>query len=136
MSGLLLDTHALHWLATGDARLSAVARAAISAHIGNLYVSSISALELALLAHHRNPARRINFKMPVRKWFEGALAWHGVQDIPVRSSLCAEAPSLKLLQADPYDRLIVATALEGGMDLCTKDGPTTMSGVTGLKVIW
>ena len=48
---IVLDTHALVWWVTGDAELSANARAAIKKELngGEIIVSSISAWEIAML---------------------------------------------------------------------------------------
>ena len=45
---LLFDTHALVWLSSTQNLLSALARRSIEQHPEELYVSSISALEIAI----------------------------------------------------------------------------------------
>jgi PIN domain nuclease of toxin-antitoxin system len=46
---LLLDTHAVIWLATDLSQLTDHAKAAILFHASELYISSITALEISLL---------------------------------------------------------------------------------------
>ena len=61
---LLLDTHALVWLATDLSQLTDAAKAAIRFHSTELHVSAISALEISLLPQcgklkwGRNPLSR------------------------------------------------------------------------------
>lgn len=49
--------------------------------------------------------------------------------IPVSINAAIRAPVLRLPHTDPYDRLIVATALDLGVPLITKDGNITDSGI-------
>ncbi len=46
---ILLDTHALIWLASDPEKLSSSARDAIAAHAGAIYCSVVSTWEAALL---------------------------------------------------------------------------------------
>ena len=64
--------------------------------------------------------------------FAAALEYHGV--IPMSLNAAIAAPVLRLSHSDPYDRLIVATALDLGVPLLTKDGNITDSGI--VRVIW
>jgi len=57
-----------------------------------------------------------------------------VTRIPITLTAAINAPSLPLPHGDPHDRLIVATALELGVPLITKDGNITDSGI--VPVIW
>lgn len=45
-----------------------------------------------------------------------------------------KAPRLALPHGDPYDRMIVASVLDLGIPLVTKDGNITDSGI--VRVIW
>jgi PIN domain nuclease of toxin-antitoxin system len=55
---LLLDTHALVWLATDLSQLTDAAKSAIRFHSTELHVSSVSALEISPPIH-RDPFDRI-----------------------------------------------------------------------------
>lgn len=127
---LLLDTHALHWLATGDERLSPGAKSAISASVGDLWVSSISALELAL----HETRGKLTFPVPFPKWWQGVLDHHGIRDLPVDWRIAADAPFVGVPHKDPFDRLIVATALRQRMKLVTKD--ENIHQCPGLECVW
>ena len=63
-----------------------------------------------------------------------ATAFAHVHQVPVSLSAAIKAPMLRLPHADPFARLIVATALDPGVPLITKDGNITDSGL--VRVVW
>ncbi|MDF7808127.1 type II toxin-antitoxin system VapC family toxin [Pontiellaceae bacterium B12219] len=114
---LLLDTHALIWLATDLTQLTDVAKAAIRSHALELHVSSITALEISLLTQcgklewGKNPLSR----------FQRALEHHGINEVPIDSAIAWESGQLPSIHRDPFDRIIIATAMEHKMTILTKD---------------
>ena len=114
---LLLDTHALIWLATDLEQLSENAKSAIRFHASELYVSSITALEISLLTG----AGKLKWgKKPLAK-FEKALNHHHVKEIPVDAEIAWTSGQLEQIHRDPFDRIIIATAQLHGMTILTKD---------------
>ena len=109
-SVILLDTHVLIWLRSGDRRLGSTARREIdqALELGDAAASSISFWEVALLAERR----RIELDLGVGEWRQLMLR-EGLVEIPVDGEIAIRAASLEGLRRDPADRLIVATALEG-----------------------
>lgn len=107
---ILLDTHVMLWLRLGDARLGAAARAAIDQawQSDALCVSAVSFWEAALL----KAKQRIRFPEDVGLWRREQLE-QGVVEIPMDGEIGFRAATLPDFHADPADRLIVATALEG-----------------------
>ncbi len=122
---LLLDTHIVLWLDTGDPRLRVGTRDAIDAlwltgH--SLMVSAVSAWEIALLAD----TGRISLDCPPEAWIERFLGRPGVSAVPLTWRASARAYRLpNFYRRDPADRLLVATAIELGCPLVTYDGPLT-----------
>ena len=107
---LLLDTHVMLWLRTGDSQLGRLARREIeqtwqAAEIG---VSAMSFWEVALLREKG----RIAFPEDVSIWRREQLE-QGVIEIPVDGEIGILANGLGNFHADPADRIIVATALRG-----------------------
>lgn len=114
---LLLDTCTLLWLVAGGTALSAVARDAISAPGARLFVSAITAFEVAI------KQRRGALTLPLAPlvWYERALAFHGVEEIAVDGRIAARSATLPPLHADPCDRIIVATAQRDDLVILTPD---------------
>lgn len=127
---LLLDTHALIWLATDLSQLTDVAKAAIRLNASELHVSAISALEISLLTK----CGKLKWgKKPLSR-FERALKHHCITEIPVGSEIAWESGQLPQIHRDPFDRIIIATAQVHGMTILTKD--RTIPTYSKVKAIW
>ena len=107
---ILLDTHVILWLRTGNERLGPLARREIDRawQSGELAVSSISFWEVAML----KSKGRISFQENLEQWRRVQLE-QGMVEIPVDGKTGLRAAGLTDFHPDPADRLIVATALEG-----------------------
>lgn len=114
---LLLDTCAVLWLAAEPGRLSAPARQAISDHPSALFVSAISAFEIAL-KHHK---RRLDLGLEPVEWWARAVAHHGLRVLPVTDDIALASTALPPLHADPCDRIVIATAIQQDMQIVTVD---------------
>ena len=114
---IVLDTHVLLWLRSGDRRLGAGARSEIERawRAGEVCVSAISFWEVALL----KVKGRIRFPEDVAQWRREQLE-QGVIEVAVDGEIGIRAANLPDFVADPADRLIIATAL-GGHRLVTAD---------------
>jgi PIN domain nuclease of toxin-antitoxin system len=120
VTSLLLDTCAAIWLVE-QKRVSDQAKDALNRAVGNqepVYVSMISSWEIGLLVARG----RLPLSMDPLAWFERLLDTPGVRlaDISPRilvgsSFLPGRPPN------DPMDRIILATAREGGYRLMTRD---------------
>lgn len=115
---ILLDTHVMLWLRSGEADLGTRARAEIDRawQSGEVAVSAISFWEVAML----KAKGRIEFPEDVALWRREQLA-QGVVEIAVDGEIGVHAVGLADFHADPADRIIVATALRGHL-LATADG--------------
>ena len=107
---IILDTHVILWMRTGDARLGPNARLEIDQAWASeeVAVSVISFWEIAMLQHKG----RIRFPENVSLWRRQLLE-QGMAEIAVNGEIAVRAIGLADFHADPADRLIVATALEG-----------------------
>lgn len=137
---LLLDTHVVLWLDTGDPRLKAGTREAIDRLWlagGSVLVSSVSAWEIAVLSD----TGRISLDCSPEAWVERFLGRAGVSAVPLTWRASARAYRLPNFdRRDPADRLLVATAIELGCPLVTYDGPLTNYAAghgrqTGLRIV-
>jgi PIN domain nuclease of toxin-antitoxin system len=114
---MLLDTCTLLWLADEQKQLSERARQLIEDNAGSLFVSAITAFEIAV--KHRRGA--LVLPLPPHEWIAAALEQHGIADIPIDWRIAEQSVSLPLLHKDPADRLIVATARATGLTVLTPD---------------
>ena len=114
---MLLDTHAALWLRAGDARLGSVARVEIQRawEAEAIAISAISFWEMAMLREKG----RIGYPDDVSLWRREQLD-QGLIEIPVDGEIGIRANGLADFHADPADRIIVATAMNGH-ELVTAD---------------
>ena len=124
MSGILMDTHALIWFASGEPisrpALEAidVAQRAVAVH-----VSPISAWEASLAARKRvNPAN-LQGHSP-SDWFRSVLKIPGVRLAPISRRIALEAAEVAPIygSGDPGDCFLIATARIKRVSLVTRDG--------------
>ena len=127
---LLLDTHAFVWLASAPEELSPRARRAIRENAGHLYISAISALEIAILVK-RN---RLSLPLLPDEFIRRALKQHNLHEIPVDRSIAITSTMLPDLHSDLFDRIIIATARLERMSILTKD--RVIPRYPDVKVIW
>lgn len=115
---LVLDTHALIWLAEGSRSLGRrTARLVEDAFAGDgVGVVSISFWEVAMLAARG----RIALDLPVAEWRLRVLGL-GVHELPLAGDAAIGAAMLPDFHDDPADRLIVATAMTSAAALVTAD---------------
>ncbi len=115
---LLLDTHALVWLSEGCDKIGAEAVQLIDKSLkkNELYVSSVSFWEVAMLSEKG----RIELFLSIDAW-RRELINNGLQEIPLSGEIAIKSALLKNFHGDPADRMIVATAVNSGMILCTAD---------------
>jgi len=130
---ILLDTHAFVWLAAQPARLSRRATAAIRRALrsGGIAIASISLWEIAVLFSEG----RIRSRGTIEASIEALLKATGVtlrEITPEIAALATQFP--EDFSADPADRLIAATAREGGLTLVTRDDRIRSSPL--VRTIW
>lgn len=118
---LLLDTHVVLWLDSGDDRLLASTRALIDncwQNSGTILLSAITVWEIALLVD----TGRIDLDLPVTAWTERFLDRPGIEAVPLGYQAASRSYQLHHLEhRDPADRLLIATAIELACPLVTYD---------------
>ena len=115
MSGILLDTCAVLWLANGEPLEPAARKAVVE---GERHVSPITAWEIANLVRKN----RISLTMPVGAWIERAFRGIGAKELELNTRLLIESCALPGAPPnDPADRIIVASAREQNLIILTRD---------------
>lgn len=126
---LLLDTHAYAWWATGDRRLSRVARDAIETPDATVLVSAAIPWEIAAKFH-------------IGKWERGdailadldrALTAQRLTGLPITLPHAARAGLLPWPHRDPFDRMFAAQAEIEEAVLVTAD---PAFGGIAVEILW
>ncbi|HEX8645154.1 MAG TPA: type II toxin-antitoxin system VapC family toxin [Allosphingosinicella sp.] len=126
MPGLLLDTHALYWLASGEAEMTEEALVAIGENqeAGTLFVSPISAWELSIATQKNRVAGRPNLgEDPPDRWFREAVRATSARIIPIKQRISYEAARVvtETGHKDPGDCFLIATARVRRVPIVTRD---------------
>jgi PIN domain nuclease of toxin-antitoxin system len=115
---ILLDTNAVIFFSENSARLSGEAYRAIVDPESEIYVSAITSAELSCL-HER---KKVVFPEHPKIWFRRVLKENGWSCLPVSLDIVEESYSLpEPIHRDPADRIIIATARLGGMQIIRSD---------------
>lgn len=122
---LLLDTHVILWSATDPDRLTPPARKAIEDGANEALVSVVSAWEIAL----KQSLGKLELPKPAEIWLPEVLEETGfeVENLSLMAALRVRA--LPWHHRDPFDRFLIAQALEEGYTLVTRDGAFAAYGV-------
>lgn len=114
---LLLDTHTLLWFIAGDGSLSANARSLIEDAAHEKFVSAASIWETAI----KISIGKMNLSAPFDKLFPHQLAINGFRLLPIEIKHTSQIISLPLHHRDPFDRIVIAQAIEEKMLLVSID---------------
>ena len=112
---IVLDTHAWLWWVDSPRRLSRAAARTIE-HADRIGISTITVFEVADLVERR----RIALDVSPRRWLRDALSRRGVEPLPLTAEVAVDAAQLRFA-ADPFDRIIYATARAEDAKLVTRD---------------
>jgi PIN domain nuclease of toxin-antitoxin system len=115
---IVLDTHIWLWLINGNWELFPPHWRESIASADRVGISPISCYEIAL-AHQKE---RIKMSSTPQEWFSQALTPAGIELLPLSETIAVRAVELSPIHRDPFDRLIIATALEYGAKLASVDG--------------
>lgn len=110
---LILDTHCLHWLVTGDRRLSRDFVAQLADPKARCFLSAVTAWEYSdLHGRGRLPG---SAPLPIAQERFG----FAILDLP--ADLWTRADALPDIHRDPIDRMLIAHAIAAGLVLVTAD---------------
>jgi PIN domain nuclease of toxin-antitoxin system len=114
---LLLDTHALLWWGAGNDRLSRGAAEMIDSGEHEIFVSAVSAMEIAT----KFRLGKLPSAEPLALAFEGETAAAGFLPLPLSLTHARVAGSLPIPHKDPFDRLLIAQAIVEEMFLVSNE---------------
>jgi PIN domain nuclease of toxin-antitoxin system len=110
---ILLDTHVALWWSNDPTFLEKRARDAIADGANEVFLSAASVWEAAI----KVAAGRLSTPTSI----EESSAADGIAELPIRWLHAVRAASLPVHHADPFDRMLIAQALEESMVLATRD---------------
>jgi PIN domain nuclease of toxin-antitoxin system len=114
---LLLDSHVLLWFCEGNQSLSACARAAIEDPANEIWVSHVSAWEIAV----KISLGKLKLTIAYEQFFPGAVTSNGFKELLPDFSHYRELLLLPFHHRDPFDRLLIAQARAESLTIITAD---------------
>lgn len=126
---VLIDTHVFLWWVEGERALPAKARAVIANPGNECLLSMASVWELAIKAG----LGKLKLSLPVRRYVVENVAANGFRLLEIGVAHVGRVETLAQHHGDPFDRLLIAQALEEKLPVVTAD---PVFGKYGVKRIW
>ena len=114
---LLVDTHVLLWSATDPDRIAAETRAAMEDGANDLFVSVVSAWEIAI----KQSLDKLDLPKPAERWLPEVLRRTGYEVVEPGLAAALRVRALPWHHRDPFDRLLIGHALQDGYTIVTLD---------------
>ena len=114
---LLLDTCTFLWLAADDPQLSTTARTSCTAADNDLFLSALSAWEIAI----KSRLGRLDLPEPPGRYVVSRREWLGVAHLAFDETSASHDALLPSLHRDPFDRGLVSQAILHGLTIVTPD---------------
>ncbi len=114
---LLLDTHALLWWLAGASSLTRKARVAIESDDNDIFVSAVSAWEIAT----KFRIGKLPEAAAVATDVAGTIRAEGFSELAVSIVHAERAGALGGPHRDPFDRMLIAQSLTDGLTLVSNE---------------
>lgn len=114
---LLLDTCTFLWSIAGGGAISDAARTALVDPGNAVYLSSVSAWEIAV----KHSLGRLPLPEPPERYVPAERRARGIEPLPLDEEASLHLSRLPVLHRDPFDRMLICQALIGGLSLVTPD---------------
>ncbi|HEY8749913.1 MAG TPA: type II toxin-antitoxin system VapC family toxin [Tepidisphaeraceae bacterium] len=126
---LLLDTNVFLRMMTDETLLSPVAKAALADRGNELWVSAVSAWEIAI----KTAIGKIRLSDPIELFISDGMRKAKAIELPIRAAHAVRVAALPLHHNDPFDRLLLAQAQVESLTIVTSD---RQFAPYGLPIIW
>ncbi|WIM12071.1 type II toxin-antitoxin system VapC family toxin [Enhydrobacter sp.] len=123
---LLLDTHAFLWWLAGERALTRKARTAIESEDNNIFVSAVTAWEIAM----KFRIGKLPDAAAIARDVTGAIAAEGFSELALSMAHAEHAGALDGPHRDPFDRMLIAQSLIDGLALISNERAFDRYGVT------
>lgn len=114
---LLLDTCTFLWLAADDPRLTPVARTSCRSPENDVYLSALSAWEIAI----KYRLGRLPLPEPPDRYVVSRRRWLRLEPLAFDEACAAHEAFLPLHHSDPFDRGLVSQAILNSLTIVTPD---------------
>ena len=114
---LLLDTCTFLWLNSGLSLVSPLARGLCADRDNDLYLSVVSAWEIAL----KQVAGRLPLPQPAAQYVPSRREANGIASLDLSEEAVLQLPKLPPLHTDPFDRMLICQAIAHGLAILTPD---------------
>lgn len=114
---LLLDTCTFIWLCAEPSHLSKRAKKALGNHENLMLLSDISIMEICF----KVTSGKLTLPDPPSVWIENQIELWQFELLPISRSHIYRSGELTLHHRDPFDRLLIATAIEKRLTIVTPD---------------
>lgn len=114
---LLLDTHTFLWWATDAPELSPAARDAVGDAYNDCWLSLVSCWEMAI----KLSLGKLRLPAPVERFVPEQMAENDFRQLGLEFQHVVRVATMALHHRDPFDRLLVAQAVEEDLALVSAD---------------
>lgn len=114
---LLLDTHVFLWYIGADARLPSSFQAAIQDIANEAYLSVASVWEAVI----KSQLGKLPLPGMPDLYLRGQRRQHLIETLPIDEGSIAQLAKLPMLHRDPFDRVILAQAIQHDLTILTVD---------------
>jgi len=122
---LLLDTQAFLWFESGDKRITATVKQAITEPVNVKFISMAVFWEIAI----KNSLGKLELHIP----FDDLLMLNGYTHLHITGSHLKAVRALPYHHRDPFDRLLIAQAMQESFAIISADKQFDSYGI---KRIW
>jgi PIN domain nuclease of toxin-antitoxin system len=114
---LLLDTHSFIWYVEGSSELSRIAQESIENPQNQCYISLVSLWEMSIKLN----LGKLSTQGPFETCVEDDIFENGFQILPISFPQILLNSTLPFHHRDPFDRLLIAQALQESMSIVSCD---------------
>jgi PIN domain nuclease of toxin-antitoxin system len=114
---VLLDTHALLWLVSDDAKLSALAKSVFLDNENDVLVSAVTAFEIAV----KHSLGKLTLRESPADFVHNRIRANALTPLSITIDHCLRLADLPFHHRDPFDRLLVSQALSEGLPILSAD---------------
>jgi PIN domain nuclease of toxin-antitoxin system len=114
---ILLDTHVFLWYISADPQLPVAFREAIRDPANEVYLSAASVWEAVI----KHALGKLPLPESPAEYLPRQREAHRIAALPIEEAALVHLATLPPLHRDPFDRILIAQALQHGMRLATVD---------------